>query len=103
MNKDIFDEVATQFTEFCTDYYDSGFEDEPEDYRTAEGYLGLFQNWLEGTVEQDPYNEYIDYYKHVLDHFDEVSVEDLNEGIEDEPMFIPVIEDNSTARYMEGQ
>lgn len=42
-------------------------------------------------------------YQHVLNHFDEVGVEDINEGIEDEPMFIPVIEDNSTAHYMDGQ
>ena len=41
--------------------------------------------------------------QHVLDHFDEVDVENINEGIEDEPMYIPVIEDNSTARYMDGQ
>lgn len=103
MNKNIFEQVAESFVEFCADYYESGREDEPEGYRTAEGFLGLFQNFLEGLVEQDPDNDDIELYQHVLDHFDEVGVEDLNEGIEDEPMFIPVIEDNSTAQYLDGQ
>lgn len=75
----------------------SGFEDTPE------GFLGLFQNYLEGIIEQDPHNDNIKMYQHVLNHFDEVGVEDINEGTEDEPMFIPVIEDNSTAHYMDGQ
>lgn len=103
MNKEIFDQVAEEFTDYVADYYDSGFEDAPEDINTPEGFLGLFQNYLEGIIEQDPGNDNIDMYQHVLDHFDEVGVEDINEGIDDEPMLIPVIEDKSTARYMDGQ
>lgn len=103
MNKEIFDQVAEEFTDYVADYYDSGFEDAPEDINNPEGFLGLFQNYLEGIVEQDPSNDNIEMYQHVLDHFDEVGVEDINEGIDDEPMLIPVIEDNSTARYMDGQ
>ena len=103
MNKEIFEQVAEEFTDYVADYYDSGFEDAPEDINTPEGFLGLFQNFLEGLIEQDPDNDNIEMYQHVLDNFDEVGVEDINEGIEDEPMFIPVIEDKSTARYMDGQ
>lgn len=101
MNKDIFEQVAEAFVEYCADYYDSGFEDTPEGYDTPEGFRNCFKDWLE---KQDG-----DGYQHVLDHFDEVGVENINEGIEDdEPMFIPVIEDNSpqyytTAQYMDGQ
>lgn len=99
MNKEIFEDVAQQFCDYCADYYDSGYVDEPEDYRTADGYLGLFQNWLEGIVEQDPDNEDIAYYEHVLDNFDEVEVEEIEDGV-----FIPVINDSeSTGQYMEGQ
>ena len=103
MNKKIFEQVAEEFTNYVTDNYDSGFEDAPEDLNTPEGFLRLFQNYLEGIIEQDPHNDDIKMYQHVLNHFDEVGVEDINEGIEDEPMFIPVIEDNSTAHYMDGQ
>lgn len=38
MNKKIFDQVAEEFTEYVTDYYDSGFEDTPEDLNTPEGF-----------------------------------------------------------------
>ena len=95
MNKKIFEQVAEEFTEYCADHYDSGFEDAPEGYYTPEGFRNYFKSWLE---EQDS-----DECQHVLDNFDEVSVENINEGIEDEPMFIPVIEDDSTAQYMDGQ
>lgn len=95
MNKKIFEQVAEEFTEYCADQYDSGFEDAPEGYDTPEGFRNYFKRWLE---EQDS-----DECQHVLDNFDEVDVENINEGIEDEPMFIPVIEDNSTAQYMDGQ
>ena len=106
MNKNIFEQIAEMFCEHCADYYESGFEDEPEGYRTAEGFLNCFKEWLEAFVDGDNDDEWHKEYEdaqHVLDHFDEVSVENINEGIEDEPMFIPVIEDNSTARYMDGQ
>lgn len=95
MNKKIFEQVAESFVEYCADYFESGREDAPEGYDTPEGFRNYFKRWLE---EQDS-----DECQHVLDNFDEVSVENINEGIEDEPMFIPVIEDNSTARYMDGQ
>ena len=95
MNKDIFEQVAEEFTEYVADHYDSGFEDAPEDINTPEGFRNYFKSWLE---EQDG-----DGYQHVLDHFDEVDVENINEGIEDEPMFIPVIEDDSTQYYTTAQ
>ena len=101
MNKKIFEQVAEAFVEYCADYYESGFEDEPEGYRTAEGFLNCFKEWLEAFVDGDNDDEWNKEYEdaqHVLDHFDEVDVEELEEG-----MFIPVIEDNSTAQYMNGQ
>lgn len=101
MNKEIFEQVAEMFAEYCADYYESGRKDEPEGYRTAEGFLDCFKEWLDDMSMED--DEFSDDFDHVLDHFDEVGVEDINEGIEDEPMFIPVIEDDSTARYMDGQ
>lgn len=98
MNKEIFEQVAEEFTNYVADYYDSGFEDAPEDINTPEGFRSYFKNWLE---KQDG-----DGYQHVLDNFDEVDVENINEGIEDEPMFIPVIEEPqyyTTAQYMDEQ
>ena len=74
MNKEIFEQVAEEFTDYVADYYDSGLEDTPEDINTPEGFLGLFQNYLEGIIEQDPDNDNIEKYQHVLDHFDEVGV-----------------------------
>ena len=76
MNKKIFEQVAEEFTNYVTDNYDNGFEDAPEDLNTPEGFLGLFQNYLEGIIEQDPHNDNIKMYQHVLNHFDEVGVEE---------------------------
>ena len=81
MNKEIFEQVAEEFTDYIADYYDSGFEDAPEDINTSEGFLGLFQNYLEGIIEQDPGNNNIKMYQHVLNHFDEVEAEEVEEGI----------------------
>ena len=96
MNKDIFESVANIFTEYCADHFDSDFEDVPEGFNTAEGFLNYFEEWLEENIDNE---ENGNDFEHVLDNFDEVEAEEIEEGV-----FIPVIDDSeSTAHYMDGQ
>lgn len=97
MDRDIFENVAEMFCEYCADHYDDGFGDVPEGYDTVEGYLNCFKEWLEDMSVND--EECGDEFDHVLDHFDEVEAEEIEDG-----MFIPVVDfSNSTGHYMERQ
>lgn len=95
MNKNIFEKVSEAFVEYCADYYESGFRDEPEGYRTAEGFLDVFKWWLNDCdeyvtdgddVTDEKAQQWWNDIDHVLEHFDEVGVEELEEGV-----FIPVL------------
>lgn len=84
MDKNIFKDVAQMFCDYICDGYDSGLKSAPDKLYTKSGYLKMFKEWLEENE-----NEY-ESFRHVLEHFDEVSVEEFDP--EDEPgIFIPVL------------
>lgn len=88
MDVNAFRRVAEKFTEHCAYHFYDRCEQKPKDFDTAKGFLDYFKKWLDTMSE-----EYCDDFDHVLDHFDEVEVEKI-----DDDTYIPVIGDlNSTA------
>lgn len=98
MNTEIFERVAETFTEYCADHFDSGYEDAPEGFDNSQGFLNYFKKWLQQrTTAADSNNQEKEDTKHILNHFNEVEVEEI-----DDDVYIPVIRDsNSTVCYME--
>ena len=97
MNKEIFERVANAYVDYCADYYDSAFVDTPDGFDTPSGFLNDFKSWLYNNggddymtdgdgMTEDEFVQWCNDVEHVIEYFDEVGVEEIEEGV-----YIPVL------------